>query len=57
MKEFGKVAYANTVYINFDSNPKMAELFALDLDTERLIIGIEIYAGHKIDPNNTLTYL
>jgi predicted AAA+ superfamily ATPase len=54
MKEFGKVAYANTVYINFDSNPKMAELFALDLDTERLIIGIEIYAGHKIDPNNTL---
>ncbi len=54
MKEFGQQAYADTVYINFDSNSRMAELFASDLDTERLIMGLELYAGHKIDPNNTL---
>lgn len=54
MKEFGQQAYADTVYINFDSNPRMAELFASDLDTERLIMGLELYAGHKIDPDNTL---
>ena len=54
MKEFGRQAYADTVYINFDSNTKMAELFAADLDTERLITGIELQAGHKIDPDNTL---
>ena len=28
MKEFGRQAYADTVYINFDSNSRMAELFA-----------------------------
>lgn len=54
MKEFGQQAYADTVYINFDSNSRMAELFASDLDTERLIMGLELYAGHKIDPDNTL---
>lgn len=54
MKEFGKQAYADTVYINFDSNSRMAELFASDLDTDRLIMGLELYAGRKIDPNNSL---
>jgi len=54
MKEFGRQAYKDTVYINFDSNSKMAGLFASDLDTNRLIMGLEIYTGHKIDPDNTL---
>lgn len=54
MKEFGSRAYADTVYINFDSNSRMAELFASDLNTDRLIIGIELYAGKKIDADNTL---
>lgn len=54
MKEFGKQTYADTVYINFDSNSRMAELFASDLDTDRLILGLELYSGRKIDPNNTL---
>lgn len=54
MKEFGRQAYADTVYINFDSNSRMAELFASDLDTDRLIMGLELYAGRKIDPNNAL---
>ena len=54
MKEFGRQAYTDTVYINFDSNSRMAELFASDLDTGRLIMGLELYAGHKIDPDNTL---
>ena len=54
MKEFGKQAYADTVYINFDSNSRMADLFSADLDTERLIMGLELYAGRKINPENTL---
>ena len=54
MKEFGSRAYADTVYINFDSNSRMAELFASDLNTDRLIMGIELYAGKKIDADNTL---
>ena len=54
MKEFGKQAYDNTVYINFDSNSRMADLFASDLDTDRLIMGLELYFGNKINPDNTL---
>ena len=54
MKEFGKQAYADTVYINFDSNSRMADLFSADLDTDRLIMGLELYAGRKINPENTL---
>lgn len=54
MKEFGSKAYADTVYINFDSNSQMGELFASDLNVDRLIMGIELYSGRKINPNNTL---
>ena len=48
MKEFGKQAYTDAIYINFDSNSRMAELFASDLDTDRLIMGLELYAQYHI---------
>lgn len=54
MKEFGRQAYSDTVYVNFDSNSRMADLFSADLDAERLIMGLELYAGRKIDPENSL---
>lgn len=54
MKEFGKKAYADTVYINFDSNTQMTQLFASDLNTDRLTMGIELYVGRKINPDKTL---
>lgn len=54
MKEFGKQAYEDTVYVNFDSNSRMADFFAADLDTDRLVLGLELYAGRKINPDNTL---
>ena len=54
MKEFGKKSYNKTVYINFDSNVQMAELFSIDLNVERIIMGLELYAGHKINPVDTL---
>jgi predicted AAA+ superfamily ATPase len=54
MKEFGKTAFEQTVYVSFDNNKRMSELFSADLDVTRLITGLELYAGHKIDPTNTL---
>ena len=54
MKEFGRLAYEHTVYIGFDNNQRMEELFSADFDVTRLINGIELYAGHKIDSSNTL---
>lgn len=54
MEEFGRKAYVDTMYINFDANSRMAELFDSDLNTDRLIMGMELYAGRKIDPGKTL---
>ena len=54
MKEFGKTAYQRMVYINFDNNRPMKELFSADLDIQRIIIGLELYSGDKIDSANTL---
>lgn len=54
MKEFGAAEYENVVYINFDNNERMKNLFEGSLDVGRLIIGMELYAGHKIDAENTL---
>jgi len=54
MKEFGRQSYNKTVYINFDSNVQMTELFSVDLNVERIIMGIELYAGFKINPSDTL---
>ena len=54
IKEFGKTAFEHTVYISFDNDQRMKELFSAGLDVTRLITGIELYAGNKIDPANTL---
>ncbi len=54
MKEFGKLAYKHTVYINFDSNKRMSDLFSVNLDVDRIITGLELYSGEKINAENTL---
>lgn len=54
MREFGSTSYRDVVYINFDNNERMKLLFEGNLEIQRLITGIELYAGHKVDPDNTL---
>jgi len=54
MKEFGQSYYQNMAYINFDGNTRMLQLFSGDFDISRIIAGIEIESGIKINPNDTL---
>ena len=54
MQEFGAQEYRNTVYINFDHNEIMSNLFAGDLSIQRIMQGIELYCGHTITPDDTL---
>lgn len=54
MKEFGATYYDKVVYINFDNNERMKNLFEGSLEIGRLITGLELYAGHKVDAGNTL---
>ncbi len=54
MKEFGRIQYKKTVYINFDRNEKMCKVFETELNTKRLLTAIGLEAGFKIEPENTL---
>jgi len=54
MKEFGRTSFDKTVYINFDSNERMTELFSGDLDITRIVLGLELEVGFKINAENTL---
>lgn len=56
MKEFGKTQYKKTIYINFELENLMREHFSKDLNTKRIIEGLELEHS-KIDPNNTLIIL
>ena len=54
MKAFGAAEYESVVYINFDGNERMRRLFEAGPAAERMVAGLELYAGCKIDPANTL---
>mgnify|MGYP001046881319 FL=1 len=54
MKAFGAAEYESVVYVNFDNNERMRNLFEGSLAVDRLVTGLELYAGRKIDPENTL---
>jgi len=54
MKEFGRLYYERTVYVNFDENSTMRDYFKIDLDVKRLLTGLELEAGFKINPQSAL---
>ena len=54
MKEFGRLEYENVAYVWFEKNERMATLFSGDMDTERLMLGLEAETGRKITPGKTL---
>jgi predicted AAA+ superfamily ATPase len=54
MKEFGRLHYERAVYVNFDENATMRDYFKIDLDVKRLLAGLEIEAGFKIEPRGVL---
>lgn len=57
MKEFARTCYENYAYINFDNNPRMKALFEGDFDADRLMLGLQVEAGCKIVPAETLILL
>ncbi len=54
MKEFGKIAFSETVYINFENERRLQDLFSENYDIRRIVTTIELNYGKKIDPENTL---
>jgi predicted AAA+ superfamily ATPase len=54
LKEFGKRAYQNIAYINFESNERLTTLFSSNLAPERLLTGLRVETGQPIEPEKTL---
>jgi len=54
LKEFGNTAYRQMVYLNFEEEKKMRNLFLSDFNIPRIISALEAFAGFKIVPNETL---
>lgn len=56
-QEFGNSEYESMAYINLDGNNQAAALFELDYDIERVVDGLELMSGVKIEPSKTLIIL
>ncbi len=56
-KEFGRLHYQSTVYINFEKNKRMQGIFAEDLDPHRLIEAFQIESKQTIHPGTSLIIL
>ena len=54
MKEFGKRFFKNTVYINFDNNPRMKTVFEEDYDIKRIVSALKIEHGSNFEAEDTL---
>ncbi|MDR2542253.1 MAG: AAA family ATPase [Treponema sp.] len=54
MQEFGRLQYKNVAYIWFENNERMETLFSGDMDTDRLMLGLEAETRQKIIPGETL---
>lgn len=54
MKEFGRLYFDNTVYINFDREHRLHDVLDGGLDPARLITAFGALSGEKIIPEKTL---
>lgn len=54
MKEFGKRYFHNVVYINFDNNERMKNVFDIDYDIDRIISALKIEHGKNFSAEDTL---
>lgn len=54
MKEFGRICYEKCAYISMDENEVMQDVFRDAFDISRIITALEIEAGFKFEPENTL---
>ena len=54
MREFGRIDFDDFVYLNFDGNSQLSEIFSIDISPSTLIPKLEILSGKKIIPDKTL---
>ena len=54
LKQFGKQEYTNTVYLNFENNPRLCKLFDASLDPKMILKALAIEMNAEILEGKTL---
>lgn len=54
LKDFAKREYTSSVYLNFEADPALSQLFAGKLEPNTLLNNLRIYLNQKIDAADTL---
>lgn len=54
LKQFGAAEYENTIYLNFEDNPRLGKLFEASLDPEHILKALRIEVDAEIVPGKTL---
>ncbi len=54
LQEFGRVAFDDVCYVNFEQSNDLAAYFEGDLNPKRIIDGLSLYHGRKIESGRTL---
>lgn len=57
LKEFGKMCYKNTVYINLETNLLISSFFEKNIESKRIIEFLEATVNEQIIPGETLLIL
>ena len=56
LKEFGRIAFKNLVYVNFEETPNLQSLFKSDFDIPRIITTLQIHSQISITSEDTLIF-
>jgi len=54
LKEFGRTAYENVAYFNFEENPEYKEFFSHTKDVRRILPNLAMASAQTIEPERTL---
>ena len=54
MKEFGRMRFAKTAYVNFENNDRAKAIFEMDFDIARMILALSAETGVDIQAEDTL---
>ncbi len=54
MKEFGRKHYHQVLYVNFERDKLLQDLFKIDFNIQRILTALQIQSGIIPDANNTL---
>lgn len=56
IRAFGSAEYKQVAYVNMESNPLIKNLFLVDFDIERILLGLQIETGVIIDADTLLIF-